>query len=86
MSRDSAGRRRFQHLACCWGFSVSFCWVGIIGVCVYLAPLIHESDSNRFKEVSNSTGEQHKTQLRKCKLDEEHPESEGPVGQPDRSL
>ncbi|XP_033957990.2 C-type lectin domain family 10 member A-like isoform X1 [Pseudochaenichthys georgianus] len=50
-SEDSAGRRRFQHLACCLGILCVILLGGIIGVCVYL-PLIHESDSNRFKEVS----------------------------------
>nr|XP_033957988.1 C-type lectin domain family 12 member B-like isoform X1 [Pseudochaenichthys georgianus] len=51
-SEDSAGRRRFQHLACCLGILCVILLGGIIGVCVYLAPLFNESDSNRFKEVS----------------------------------
>ncbi|KAI4794085.1 hypothetical protein KUCAC02_032291 [Chaenocephalus aceratus] len=51
-NEDSAGRRRFQHLACCLGILCVILLGGIIGVCVYLATLIHESDPNRFKEVS----------------------------------
>ncbi|KAJ4921278.1 hypothetical protein JOQ06_026222 [Pogonophryne albipinna] len=51
-NEDSAGRRRFQHLSCCLGILCVILLGGIIGVCVYLATLIHESDPNRFKENS----------------------------------
>ncbi|KAJ4918429.1 hypothetical protein JOQ06_026261 [Pogonophryne albipinna] len=51
-NEDSAGHRRFQHLACCLGILCVILLGGIIGVCVYLATLIHESDPNRFKENS----------------------------------
>ncbi|XP_033957989.2 killer cell lectin-like receptor subfamily B member 1B allele C isoform X2 [Pseudochaenichthys georgianus] len=34
-SEDSAGRRRFQHLACCLGILCVILLGGIIGVCVY---------------------------------------------------
>ncbi|KAJ4918426.1 hypothetical protein JOQ06_026258 [Pogonophryne albipinna] len=51
-NKDSAGHRRFQHLACCLGILCVILLGGIIGVCVYLATLIHESDPNRFKENS----------------------------------
>ncbi|XP_033933624.1 C-type lectin domain family 12 member B-like isoform X2 [Pseudochaenichthys georgianus] len=36
---DSAGRRRFQHLACCLGILCVILLGGIIGVCVYLQVL-----------------------------------------------
>ncbi|KAF3839125.1 hypothetical protein F7725_017842 [Dissostichus mawsoni] len=51
-NKDSAGHRRFQHLACCLGILCVILLGGIIGVCVYLAPLILESDPNQLKEVS----------------------------------
>ncbi|XP_034059786.1 dromaiocalcin-1-like isoform X4 [Gymnodraco acuticeps] len=34
-NEDSAGRRRFQHLACCLGILCVILLGGIIGVCVY---------------------------------------------------
>ncbi|KAI4794083.1 hypothetical protein KUCAC02_032289 [Chaenocephalus aceratus] len=38
-NEDSAGRRRFQHLACCLGILCVILLGGIIGVCVYLQVL-----------------------------------------------
>ncbi|XP_034001762.1 C-type lectin domain family 12 member B-like isoform X2 [Trematomus bernacchii] len=60
-NEDSAGHRRFQHLACCLGILCVILLGGIIGVCVFLATLSHESDPNRFKE--NSTLRANNTKL-----------------------
>ncbi|KAK5921575.1 hypothetical protein CgunFtcFv8_018930 [Champsocephalus gunnari] len=67
-NKDSAGRRRFQHLACCLGILCVLLLGGIIGVCVYLAPLFNESDSNRFKEVSTLLANNTKLSLENANL------------------
>ncbi|KAK5921588.1 hypothetical protein CgunFtcFv8_018942 [Champsocephalus gunnari] len=67
-NEDSAGRRRFQHLACCLGILCVLLLGGIIGVCVYLAPLFNESDSNRFKEVSTLLANNTKLSLENANL------------------
>ncbi|KAI9520203.1 hypothetical protein NQZ68_020102 [Dissostichus eleginoides] len=51
-NKDSAGHRCFQHLACCLGILCVILLGGIIGLCVYLAPLIQKSDPIQLKEVS----------------------------------
>ncbi|XP_034001776.1 C-type lectin domain family 12 member B-like [Trematomus bernacchii] len=51
-NKDSAGHRRFQHLACCLGIICVILLGGIIGVCVYFATLIQKSDPNQLKENS----------------------------------
>ncbi|XP_034054653.1 C-type lectin domain family 12 member B-like [Gymnodraco acuticeps] len=63
----SAGRRRFQHLACCLGILCVILLGGIIGVCVYLT-LIHESDPNRFKENSSLRATNTKLSLENANL------------------
>ncbi|KAI4790648.1 hypothetical protein KUCAC02_034489 [Chaenocephalus aceratus] len=67
-NEDSAGRRRFQHLACCLGILCVILLGGIIGVCVYLAPLFNESDSNRFKENSTLLANNTKLSLENANL------------------
>ncbi|XP_034073335.1 C-type lectin domain family 12 member B-like [Gymnodraco acuticeps] len=42
-NEDSAGHRRFQHLACCSGILCVILLGGIIGVCVYLANLTRDN-------------------------------------------
>ncbi|XP_034073340.1 C-type lectin domain family 12 member B-like isoform X2 [Gymnodraco acuticeps] len=67
-NEDSAGRRRFQHLSCCLGILCVILLGGIIGVCVYLPTLSHESDPIQLEEVSTLLANNKKLSLENANL------------------
>nr|XP_033957991.1 CD209 antigen-like protein E isoform X2 [Pseudochaenichthys georgianus] len=54
-SEDSAGRRRFQHLACCLGILCVILLGGIIGVCVYRVQELETEKKNLKQQIQNLT-------------------------------
>ncbi|XP_034059777.1 C-type lectin domain family 12 member B-like isoform X2 [Gymnodraco acuticeps] len=78
-NEDSAGRRRFQHLACCLGILCVILLGGIIGVCVYLT-LIHESGPNELKENSSLLANNTKLSLENANLTSDNKNLEDQLG------